>query len=324
MLRGRRGLQASAAPARELGRLVAAGVGLGAVVVIVAALAVGSPDRIVTLVRDNATRMSALDAVSVVRFYGGVGALVALSLGVVAGLLASDRVLLDARRRLWAQSVHRTMGVLTVGFLATHLVTEVAAQRVGPVAAAVPLFTGSPYLSLGPIAGYLITIAMWTGLIRARFAGRGRPGLWRVLHAAGYLAWPVALVHGLRAGRPAADWVVASYLLLLVVVAVVLGLRVSGERRHRRPCVGAPVAGLGAGLRTAGITGAGPAAVGPAAAGPAAEGLSGVGFAAPAQRSGHPDPMRQDPMHPGPMRPVSARPVSGPAARPVVGDRGAV
>jgi uncharacterized membrane protein YGL010W len=126
------------------------------------------------------------------------------------------------------------VGVLAVIFLVTHVLTEVGAHRIGPVGVAVPFVTTSLYLSLGPVAAYLMLVAMWTGLVRARFAGAGRPWLWRVLHTIGYVCWPVALLHGLHAGRKPAMWVTASYLLLLILVTIAVGLRLAAERRSRR------------------------------------------------------------------------------------------
>ena len=197
------------------------------------ALTHGAPDQSV-----------AVQALAMIRFYGGVCTLVALSLTVAAGLLASERVLLGARQRVWVQSAHRTLSALAVMFLVTHVLAEVTAHRIGPVAAALPFLTASLYLGFGSVAGYLMLVAMWTGLVRARFAGAGRPWLWRVLHAAGYLCWPVALLHGLRAGRHPAVWVTRSYLLLLALVTIALGVRLAAERRRRRARVVRVVAGL--------------------------------------------------------------------------------
>ncbi len=172
--------------------------------------------------------------VGFLRFYGGVFTLVALTLTVIAGLVATDRILLLARHRLWVQSVHRTLGIVAVSCLALHIGTQLAAGRVGVLGALVP-FTSAPFqIGMGSVAAYLMLTVMWSGIVRARFAQRGRPGLWRPLHAVAYLSWPVALAHGLNAGRPAAGWVTASYLILLLLTTVALGLRLSAEYHRRR------------------------------------------------------------------------------------------
>jgi len=168
------------------------------------------------------------------QFYAGVFTLVSLSLTVIAGLVATDRVLLLARHRMWIQSVHRSLGIIAITFLVLHIGTEVAASRVGLLGALIP-FTSAPVtVGIGTIAAYFMVTVMWTGIVRARFAQNGRAWLWRPLHALAYLAWPVALAHGLSAGRPAAVWVMASYFILMFLTTVALGLRLSAERHRRR------------------------------------------------------------------------------------------
>lgn len=167
-------------------------------------------------------------------FYCGVFTLVSLTLTVIVGLVATDRIVLVARHRVWVQSVHRTLGIVAVSFLGLHIGTELMAGRVGLFGALIP-FTTAPFtVGAGTVAAYLMTMVLWTGIVRSRFAGNGRPWLWRPLHATAYLSWPVALWHGLNAGRPPAVWVTASYLILGFLTTVALGLRLSAERNLRR------------------------------------------------------------------------------------------
>ncbi|MFB9178995.1 ferric reductase-like transmembrane domain-containing protein [Dactylosporangium sucinum] len=168
------------------------------------------------------------------RFYGGVFTLVSLTLTVIGGLVATDRVLLLPRHRVWLQSIHRTLGVIAVSCLAVHVLSEVLSARVSAAAAVVPFAAAPAAVGLGTLAAYLMGAVIWTGVARARFAGEARAGLWRPIHAAAYLCWPLALLHGLSAGRPPAVWVTASYLVLFFLTAVALGLRLSAESRHRR------------------------------------------------------------------------------------------
>lgn len=168
------------------------------------------------------------------RFYGGVFTLVSLTLTVIGGLVATDRVLLLPRHRVWLQSIHRTLGVIAVSCLAVHVLSEVLSARVSAAAAVVPFALAPVAVGLGTLAAYLMGAVLWTGIARARFAGEARAGLWRPVHAAAYLCWPLALLHGLSAGRPPAVWVTASYLILFFLTAVALGLRLSAESRHRR------------------------------------------------------------------------------------------
>ncbi|WDZ84645.1 hypothetical protein [Micromonospora cathayae] len=169
-------------------------------------------------------------------FYAGVVTLVALSLTVLLGLLATDRLVLLVPHRVLMQSAHRTTGIIGVSGLVLHVLTKIATGRAAATDAAVPFLGGRGlYVGLGTVAALLMVSVLWTGLVRARFAGVGPKWLWRSLHATAYLSWPFSLLHGLGAGRPPATWVTVSYLacVLLVVVALLVRLSVSLGRRRR-------------------------------------------------------------------------------------------
>ncbi|MGC5332185.1 hypothetical protein [Micromonospora sp. DT62] len=169
-------------------------------------------------------------------FFAGVVALVALSLTVMMGLLATDRLVLLIRHRVLLQSAHRATGILGVAGLVFHVLTKIATGRAASTDAVVPFVGGRGlYVGLGTVAALLMVSVLWTGVVRARFAGVGPRWLWRTLHSAAYLSWPFAIVHGLNAGRPAKPWVLLSYLVcvLLVVLALLVRLSVSLGRRRR-------------------------------------------------------------------------------------------
>jgi predicted ferric reductase len=171
-------------------------------------------------------RLSMLAVRSITEYYVGVLSLVALSLTVMAGVAATDRSLLLIRHRVLLQAAHRWTAVLAVGFLAVHVVLKVGERHAGALDVIVPFQAAHRpwYVGLGTIAGYLMVIVTGTGLVRGRFATMARPWLWRAVHGGAYIAWPVAIVHGLRSGRPAASWVTISYELCLIGVGIaVLG-----------------------------------------------------------------------------------------------------
>jgi hypothetical protein len=174
------------------------------------------------------------------RYYAGVFALVSLTLTVLIGVLATDRMVLPAWHRVWLQSVHRALGIVSVAWLGLHICMEITGDRVGPLAAAVPFLGSALWVGFGTVAAYLMLTVMWTGIVRIRFAGTGRAWLWRPLHAIAYLAWPIALLHGLRAGRQPATWVTTSYLVLGGLAVFGLILRVLAGH-SRRPPARAPV-----------------------------------------------------------------------------------
>ncbi|MEV4498449.1 ferric reductase-like transmembrane domain-containing protein [Micromonospora arborensis] len=169
-------------------------------------------------------------------FFAGVVSLVALSLTVMLGLLATDRLVLRISHRVLMQSAHRATGVLGVAGLGFHVLTKIATGRAAATDALVPFVGGRGlYVGLGTVAALLMVSVIWTGIIRARFAGVGPKWLWRTLHSTAYLAWPFAVFHGLNAGRAAAPWVIFSYLgcILLVVLALLVRLSVTIGRRSR-------------------------------------------------------------------------------------------
>ncbi|WCN80211.1 ferric reductase-like transmembrane domain-containing protein [Micromonospora sp. LH3U1] len=169
-------------------------------------------------------------------FFAGVISLVALSLTVMLGLLATDRLVLRISHRVLMQSAHRATGVLGVAGLGFHVLTKIATGRAAATDAVVPFVGGRGlYVGLGTVAALLMVSVIWTGIIRARFAGVGPKWLWRTLHSTAYLAWPFAVLHGLNAGRVAKSWVVLSYLgcILLVVLALLVRLSVTIGRRSR-------------------------------------------------------------------------------------------
>ncbi|GGO17409.1 ferric reductase-like transmembrane domain-containing protein [Micromonospora parathelypteridis] len=169
-------------------------------------------------------------------FFAGVISLVALSLTVMLGLLATDRLVLRISHRVLMQSAHRATGVLGVAGLGFHVLTKIATGRAAATDALVPFVGGRGlYVGLGTVAALLMVSVIWTGIIRARFAGVGPKWLWRTLHSTAYLAWPFAVFHGLNAGRAAAPWVMFSYLgcILLVVLALLVRFSVTIGRRSR-------------------------------------------------------------------------------------------
>ncbi|NMO57654.1 translation initiation factor III [Actinoplanes sp. TBRC 11911] len=169
-------------------------------------------------------------------FYLGVICLVSLSITIMVGLVATDRLVLSIRQRVLLQSAHRTTGIIAVLSLIGHVWTKVVEGHISLIIALVP-FTSVFHrfvIGLGVISGYIMILVMWTGLARSRFIGRGQPWMWRSIHAISYLMWPIALVHGLAAGRPAKSWVIVSYVICILAVLVGLAVRLSVSLNRRK------------------------------------------------------------------------------------------
>jgi hypothetical protein len=171
-------------------------------------------------------------------YYFGVIALVALSITIMVGLVSTDRLVLSIRQRVMLQSTHRTTGLIAVSALVVHVWTKVVDTHlpIGIVDAFIPFM--APYnrvlIGFGTISGWIMILVMWTGIARARFIGQDRPWLWRSIHSISYLMWPIALLHGLGAGRPAKTWVNVSYILCILVVLIGLAVRLSVSLNRRK------------------------------------------------------------------------------------------
>ena len=180
-------------------------------------------------------------------YYVDVFALVGLTATVAAGLIASDRIIMAAGHRIVAQAIHRALALLAIAFLATHIVLEVLQGYAGVVDAVVPFLNPHRtfYVGLGTIASDLLVVIVATGIMRRRFTGDTRPRLWRALHWMSYAAWPMAIVHGLLAGRHAKPYVDWSYGACMIVVGVALVVRAVAEVRPREVRTQSPADGAG-------------------------------------------------------------------------------
>ncbi len=166
--------------------------------------------------------------------YSGVFALISLTAAVAAGLVATDRMIMTPAGRVVSQGVHRALSLAAAGFLATHVLLEVLAHRSRPVDAAVPFLASGRtlYLGLGTLASDFLLLILATGVARHRFAA-GWPAAWRAIHVTAYLAWPLAVAHGLLAGRQAKPYVDWGYGGCLAAVALALLVRLVATSRGR-------------------------------------------------------------------------------------------
>jgi hypothetical protein len=175
-------------------------------------------------------------------FYSGVLALVALTAAVGVGVVAADRIVMTPAGRVVAQAVHRAVSFAALAFLVTHIVLEIFAHRSHVIDAFVPFLAHGRtfYIGLGTIASDLVVLLIVTGIARGRFAAKW-PWTWRAIHATAYLAWPLAMVHGLLAGRTAKPYVDWSYGACLAAVGLALVIRLVATLRGRRETTAYPV-----------------------------------------------------------------------------------
>ena len=153
----------------------------------------------------------------------GLTALALLSLAVFLGAVTSAGW--SSRRFPEVRSVllHRNVSLLSLIFLAIHVVGVLADSYVDvPLSAVIVPFT-SPYqtlgVALGTVAFDLTLAVLATSYLRDRMNRRA----WFWIHALTYVLWITATVHALAAGyERALTLFVAGMSALLVVPAVLL------------------------------------------------------------------------------------------------------
>jgi hypothetical protein len=170
--------------------------------------------------------------------HSGVFALVALTAAVMAGLIATDRLVVSPVGRVAFQAVHRALSLAAVGFLASHVLLEVLAHRSRAIDTVVPFLASGRtlYLGLGTLASDLVLLIVFTSVARRKFATHWT-ATWRAVHVTAYLGWPLAILHGLASGRPAKPYVGWSYGACVAVVALALVIRVVATTRSRTDVV---------------------------------------------------------------------------------------
>jgi predicted ferric reductase len=131
----------------------------------------------------------------------GVVSLLLLSLVVMLGMLVNRQARLPGLPSFAVTGLHRSLSLLSVLFIAVHVVTAVIDPfvSIGLAAVVVPFVSAyQPFwLGLGAVALDLIIALILTSLARAHISRR----IWRGIHWLAYAAWPVALVHGLGVSR---------------------------------------------------------------------------------------------------------------------------
>jgi len=128
--------------------------------------------------------------------------------------------------------VHRNVALLAVAMVAVHVVSAVVDSYVDIRwwDALVPW--GGLYqpvwLGLGALALDLLLAVFVTSLLRTRLPHTA----WRLVHWASYLAWVIAVVHGLGIGTDSeATWSIMITAGCVVVVALAVAIRIGGTVR---------------------------------------------------------------------------------------------
>jgi methionine sulfoxide reductase heme-binding subunit len=156
----------------------------------------------------------------------GLVTLVLLTAGLALGILNAGRLGTQRWPRFVVQSLHRNISLLALAFLALHVGTTVidSYTSIGLPDAFIPFLSSYKrwWLGLGALASDLMLTLAITSMLRHRIGQR----LWRAIHWAGYLCWPVAMAHGLGTGTDHSQgWVVG--------LAIACGAAVAGSVAYR-------------------------------------------------------------------------------------------
>jgi sulfoxide reductase heme-binding subunit YedZ len=143
--------------------------------------------------------------------------------GVVAlGILTSGRWQARTWPRFLTAGLHRDISLLSLVFLAIHIVTAVVDPytALGPLAVLVPFAVDYRrfWLGLGAVGLDLLLAIVITSVFRTWFGVR----TWRAVHWLSYAAWPIAVLHGIGTGTDtSAFWM---QVIDVACVALVVGL----------------------------------------------------------------------------------------------------
>jgi methionine sulfoxide reductase heme-binding subunit len=156
----------------------------------------------------------------------GAVSLVLLSAVVVLGVLSSLRFQSESWPRFLTTGLHRNVALMTVVFLALHIITAVVDPftHLGWLPAVIPFssYYRTLWLGLGTVAFDLLLAVVVTSLLRG-YIGHA---VWRAIHWLAYGSWPIAVIHGFGTGSDAwSAWLSGLTAACVVAVAIAVGYR---------------------------------------------------------------------------------------------------
>jgi len=158
----------------------------------------------------------------------GVVSLLLLTAVALLGLLISRQGRLPGLPRFAVTGLHRNLSLLSVAFVALHVLTAVADGYVNiPLTASVIPFASSYesfWLGLGAVSFDIFLAIIITSLLRRHLSRR----VWYVVHVLSYASWPVALAHSIGASTDMrSGWLLAVAIGCAVALGAGIVWRVS-------------------------------------------------------------------------------------------------
>ena len=173
----------------------------------------------------------------------GLMALVLFTATTVLGILTATRTASPRWPGFALQDLHRRISVVTMAFLAFHILTSVVDTyvHIGWAAIVVPFASSYKrlWVGLGSVGVDLLLAVAVTSWLRHRIRVR----TWRAVHWLAYLSWPVALSHSFGMGTDMGQsWVIDLTVGCMAAVAGAATWRISlAAARRRRALAFAPV-----------------------------------------------------------------------------------
>jgi methionine sulfoxide reductase heme-binding subunit len=159
----------------------------------------------------------------------GVVSLVLLSVVMVMGVGSRSGRAVFGLPRFGVVAVHRLASLLSVAFLAIHVVTlwldPLAELKLVDVVLPFDATYRPLWMGLGTIGLDLMAAIVITSLLRHRIGVRS----WRAVHWLAYASWPVAILHTIGTGTDRSTWWLLCLTGICVAAVVAAGFWRLGE-----------------------------------------------------------------------------------------------
>jgi sulfoxide reductase heme-binding subunit YedZ len=163
----------------------------------------------------------------------GIVSLLLLTAVLVLGILVNRQGRLPGLPRFAVTDLHRNLSLLSVAFIAVHILTAVADTyvHIPLLSAVVPFASGYErlWLGLGAISLDLMAAMIVTSLLR----GRLNRVVWKAVHLLAYASWPIAFAHSLGSSKDLQQgWLLVLAIACAAAVAAALIWRLAHAARQ--------------------------------------------------------------------------------------------
>lgn len=157
----------------------------------------------------------------------GAVSLILLTASLVLGIVDQQRWRSARWPRFTLHGLHRWVSLFAVSFLSIHVLSAVL-DSFAPIRlldAVIPFESSYRplWLGFGAVALDILLAVTITSLLRRRVGQRA----WQIVHRCSYLAWPVAVLHGLGSGSDVhAGWLLALTISCIAAAWIAVFVRV--------------------------------------------------------------------------------------------------